>query len=352
VSPHRIGAVARRIVSQFRHDRRSIALLIVAPLVVLSLVGALWGTTQNVTPDVAVATDRTPPVVADRLVASSAIRASKLSFDEAQGLMREGKLDALVWTEGTTLHIQTEGSDPIKNGSTAGAVQRALTETLGSLGPAAPRIELSQLYGGTDYTLLDYLAPVFVALFAFFFIFLLSAVAFLRERTSGTLERLLATPLGRGELVLGYLAGFGVFALAQALVILAFTVFVLNVRYRGNLATIFLVEAVMVVGAVSLGLLVSAAARNELQAVQFVPLVLLPQVFLSGFLVAVDQLPDLLRPLSVVLPLTYANEALRAVMIKGYAVSDPLVLRDIGILALFALVLAGGAVASIRREVA
>jgi len=127
---------------------------------------------------------------------------------------------------------------------------------------------------------------------------------------------------------------------------------VLQVRYRGNLATIFIVEAVLVLGAVSLGLLVSAAARNELQAVQFVPLVLLPQVFLSGLLIPLDQLPDYLRPLSAVLPLTYANEALRAVMIKGFELSDPLVLRDIGVLAIFGLVMAIGAVASIRREVA
>lgn len=351
MSLKRVGAVARRIVAQFRHDRRSIALLVVAPPVVLSLVGALWGTTQNVVPEVAIASDRTPAPIADRIVTSSAIRGSTLTFDAAQARLREGTLDAIVWVEGTTLHIETEGSDPLRNGSSAAALQKALTDALGSLGPAAPKIELTQLYGATDYTLLDYLAPVLIALFAFFFIFMLSAVAFLRERTSGTLERLLATPLGRGELVLGYLVGFGVFALLQAVVILTFTVFVLKVQYRGNLATIFLVEAVMVVGAVSLGLLVSAAARNELQAVQFVPLVLLPQVFLSGFLVALDQLPGLLRPLSYLLPLTYANEALRAVMIKGYALDDPLVLRDIGILTLFALILAIGAVASIRREV-
>jgi ABC-2 type transport system permease protein len=193
---------------------------------------------------------------------------------------------------------------------------------------------------------------VLIAFFAFFFIFLLSAVSFLRERTSGTLERLMATPLRRGELVIGYLAGFSMFALLQALVIIAFTVFVLKVQYRGNLATIFLVEAVMVVGAVSLGLLVSAAARNELQAVQFVPIVLLPQVFLSGLLIPVAQLPDYLRPVSAVLPLTYANEALKAVMIKGLELADPLVLRDIGILFVFGAVMAIGAIASIRREVA
>src|SRR5258708_39580955 len=213
-------------------------------------------------------------------------------------------------------------------------------------------VKVSYLYGGPHYTLLDYLAPTLIAVFAFFFIFLLSAVSFLRERTSGTLERLLATPLTRGELVLGYLGGFALFALLQALVILAFTILVLKVQYRGNLATIFLVEAVLVVGAVSLGLAISAFARNELQAVQFVPLVLLPQVFLSGLLVPVEQLNDVLRPISAILPLTYANEALRSVMVKGYALTDPLILRDIGILAAFAVVMAVGAVLSIRREVA
>ncbi len=150
----------------------------------------------------------------------------------------------------------------------------------------------------------------------------------------------------------GYLAGFAIFALLQALVILAFTVFVLKVQYRGNLATIFIVEAVLVVGAVSLGLAISAFARNELQAVQFVPLILVPQIFLSGLLVPVDQLNDVLRALSTVMPLTYANEALRSVMVKGYALTDPLILRDIGLLAAFAVLMAGAAVGSIRREVA
>lgn len=253
MSPRRVRAVARRVVAQFRRDHRTIGLLLVAPIVVLSLVGSIWG---------------------------------------------------------------------------------------------------ARIIPGTGRTVLDDLAPALVAFFAFFFIFLLAAVAFQRERMSGTLERLLATPLRRGELVAGYLAGFGFFALLQALVILAFTIGVLGIRYRGNVATIFLVEAVLVVGAVSLGLAVSAFARNELQAVQFVPLILLPQVFLSGLLVPVEQLPDLLRPVAAVLPLTYANEALRSVMIDGATLGDTLVLRDLGLLVAFAVLAAAAAVTSIRREVA
>ncbi|HEV8671937.1 MAG TPA: ABC transporter permease [Candidatus Limnocylindria bacterium] len=356
MDPRRVRAVAKRVVLGFRRDRRSLGLLFAAPVVVLSLVGAVWGSATERVPTVVAATDRftLPAPIVDRFVASSAIHGRRGSFDDGLRQLRAGEVDAVVWLEGTTVHIQIEGADPLDSGSIGGAIQKALAEAVtgGNALPGGPAVKIDQLYGGPDYSILDYLAPVLVAFFAFFFIFLLSAVSFLRERTSGTLERLMATPLRRRELVLGYLAGFSFFALLQAIVILVFTVFVLKVHYRGNLATIFIVEAVLVVGAVSLGLLVSAAARNELQAVQFVPIVLLPQVFLSGLLIPVDQLPDYLRPVSAVLPLTYANEALRSVMIKGYELADPLVLRDIGVLVAFGIVMAIGAVASIRREVA
>jgi len=365
VSLRRIAAVAERIALGFRRDRRSLGLLIVAPLVVLSLVGAVWGSTTDVVPTVAIATDRIglPPTfsgrLVDALIDATEIKAHRSTFDQGVQELKDGTSDAVFWIDGVTLHLEIEGSDPLRSGGIGQAVQKALVGALtrsgltnSGLGVAAPSVQIEQLYGGADYTLLDYLAPVLVAFFAFFFIFLLSAVSFLRERTSGTLERLMATPLARAELVIGYLAGFSFFALVQAIVIILFTVFVLRVQYRGNLATIFLVEAVMVVGAVSLGLLVSAAARNELQAVQFVPIVLLPQVFLSGLLIPVSQLPDYLRPFSAILPLTYANEALKAVMIKGFELGDPLVLRDVGILVAFGLVMAVGAVASIRREIA
>jgi ABC-2 type transport system permease protein len=361
VSAKRIAAVAQRIALGFRRDHRSLGLLIVAPLLVLTLVGLLWGSSTTTTPTVALASDRmnlpTPiaPRVVDGLLKSTAIKAHTATYTEGARELRDAKSDAVVWIDGTTLHILIEGSDPLRSGGIAPQVQKAFVEALSALGGAAatpPTVVLDQIYGLSDYTLLDYLAPVLVAFFAFFFIFLLSAVSFLRERTSGTLERLMATPLRRAELVVGYLAGFGVFALLQAVVIILFTVFVLRVHYAGNLATIFIVEAVMVIGAVSLGLLVSAAARNELQAVQFVPVVLLPQVFLSGLFIPVTQLPDYLRPVSALLPLTYANEALKAVMIKGFEIGDPLVLRDIGILLVFGVVMALGAIASIRREVA
>ena len=349
MSLRRAGAVARRIVMGFRRDHRSLGLLFVAPIVVLTLVGALWGSSATSKVRVVSAGDVDPQLF-DAL-RSTEIDLVALDRDAAMGDLKAGRADAMIEFADNAATVTVEGSDPTRTGAIVGQVEAALTHVILDV-PLAAFVKVNYLYGGPSYTLLDYLAPVLIAVFAFFFIFLLSTVSFLRERTSGTLERLLATPLTRGELVLGYLGGFALFALLQALVILAFTVFVLKVQYRGNLATIFVVEAVLVVGAVSLGLAISAFARNELQAVQFVPLVLVPQIFLSGLLVPVDQLNDVLRALSTVIPLTYANEALRSVMVKGFALTDPLILRDIGILAAFAVVMAVAAVMSIRREVA
>ena len=349
MNPLRAGAVARRIVTQFRRDHRSLGLLFVAPIVVLTLVGALWGSPALSKVRVITAGDVDPQIYAALQGTPLELRA--LDREAAIEELKAGRTDAVLEFDPNGAIVTLEGSDPAHTSAIIGSVQGALTELIIGA-PLTSAVKITYLYGGLGYTLLDYLAPVLIALFAFFFIFLLSTVSFLRERTSGTLERLLATPLTRVELVVGYLGGFALFALVQALVILAFTVFVLKVQYRGNLATIFIVEAVLVVGAVSLGLAISAFARNELQAVQFVPLVLLPQVFLSGLLVPVEQLNDVLRPISAVLPLTYANEALRSVMVKGYALTDPLILRDVGILAGFAVAMAIAAVASIRREVA
>ena len=349
MSLRRAGAVARRIVLGFRRDHRTLGLLFVAPIVVLVLVGALWGASTTRTVRVVATGDVNPQLF--EALRGTEIQLTALDRDAALEELKAGRADALIEFGDNQATVTVDGSDPTRTGAIVGQVQAAITHLILDV-PLGAIVKIDYLYGGPAYTLLDYLAPVLIAVFAFFFIFLLSTVSFLRERTSGTLERLLASPLTRGELVLGYLGGFAVFALLQALVILVFTVFVLKVQYRGNLATIFVVEAVLVVGAVSLGLAISAFARNELQAVQFVPLVLLPQIFLSGLLVPVDQLNDVLRAFSVVLPLTYANEALRSVMVKGYALTDPLILKDVGILAAFAVLMAAAAVGSIRREVA
>jgi ABC-2 type transport system permease protein len=194
------------------------------------------------------------------------------------------------------------------------------------------------------------LAPVYIALLAMFFVFLLTCVSFLRERSQGTMERLLATPATRLEIVLGYMLGLGRFALAQVSVILFFTIWALKIHYLGSLWLLVVVVALLALVGVSLGMLASAFARNEFQVVQFIPLLIFPQVLLGGTVWAVEEMPQMLRPFAYLLPLTYANWALRDVMLKGFGLAD--IWPNLLLLCLFVIVLTGLGVLTMRRETA
>jgi ABC-2 type transport system permease protein len=211
-------------------------------------------------------------------------------------------------------------------------------------------VEATYLFGGQEFDTMDYIAPVYIALLALFFVFLLACVAFLRERSQGTMERLLATPATRLEVVLGYMAGLGLFALLQVAVILFFTVWVLKIHYLGSLALLFLIVALLAVVGVSMGIVASVFARTEFQVVQFIPLLIFPQALLGGTFWAVEELPGYLQPVAYVLPLTYGNRALRDVMLKGWGLAEiwPNLLILLGFAALFVAV---GALMT-RREVA
>ena len=198
-------------------------------------------------------------------------------------------------------------------------------------------------------SVLDYIAPALLATLALFFGFLLTGISFPRERSQGTLERLMASPVSRLDIVVGYLCGFLIFALAQTLIILLFTVYVLKVSYYGDLWQIFVFQVVVITGAVSLGIFISTFARNEFQMVQFIPLIILPQVFLCGVIWPVEQMPDYLQWLSAVLPLTYAVDGLRNIMLSGKNLMD--LGFELGVLVGFAVLMSIIAAVTVRRGV-
>lgn len=169
---------------------------------------------------------------------------------------------------------------------------------------------------------LDYIAPALLATLALFFSFLLTGISFLRERSQGTMERLMASPVSRLDMVVGYLLGFFIFALTQTLIVVLFTIYVLDVNYSGDLWQIFIFQIVVIVVAVNLGIFTSTFARNEFQMVQFIPLIIVPQVFLCGVIWPVEQMPDYLQWLSAILPLTYAVDGLRDIMLAGKNLID------------------------------
>jgi ABC-2 type transport system permease protein len=194
----------------------------------------------------------------------------------------------------------------------------------------------------------DRVGLTMLGILPFVVMFLVTSIAMLRERTSGTLERLLTTPLARLDLLLGYGAAFGLAAAAQALVTVTVATTVYDLDVAGSIWLVVLIAVVDAFLGVALGLLASAFARTEFQAVQFMPVVVLPQVFLCGLLIPVDQMAGWLQAISHVLPLTYAVDALQEVG-SSAEVTGTLWL-DVTVVAGAALLALALAAATLRRR--
>jgi len=177
------------------------------------------------------------------------------------------------------------------------------------------------------------LAPALLALIPFIIMFLVTSVTTLRERTSGTLERLLAMPMGKGDFLLGYALAFGLVAAVQSALAVTLSIWALDLDVQGPVWMLMVVAVVDAVLGSALGLFVSAFARTEFQAVQFMPALVVPQILLCGLFVARDDLPPVLHGISNALPLSYAVDAMR----KVSGDTDPAVWGDLGLVAAFAL---------------
>jgi ABC-2 type transport system permease protein len=195
---------------------------------------------------------------------------------------------------------------------------------------------------------LDRFAPEFIGIFPFVIMFIVAAITTQRERARGTLERLMAMPLGKLDLLLGYAIAFGLVACVQVGVVLAISLTWLGVQLPGSIAPLVAVAMLDALLGMSLGLFASAFARTEFQAVQFMPAFVLPQALLCGIVVARSQMTEPLRWLSDVLPMSYAVDAMQQIS-GGSSWSVP-VNRDIGVILGFtAAALIGGALTLRRR---
>lgn len=310
--------VAKRLIKQIAADKRSIGLMFLAPVFVILLL------------DIILSSSASKPVI--DIVSAPRAFIEVLSKDaqvnnvpseqEAIDNLKDQKSDAYVLFSGNTPKITLEGSNPSITGLVMGVIQKNIGQNT-SLRPGMPdnrqsaaKLEIHYLYGSEDMDAFDSLAPLFMGFFIFFFVFLLAGVAFLRERISGTLERVLATPLKRNEIVLGYFLGFGLFVALQTIVIQFFMIYGLKVDMKGSFWLVLFINLILAGQSLALGTLLSSFARNEFQLFQFIPLVIVPQILFSGIFDLRDA-PGWVTALSKVFPLTYGADALKGVMIKG-----------------------------------
>jgi len=380
MSRRRVVALFRRVVSEIRRDRPSLALLFIAPIVITGLVTFILRESQapQVTAVVVNLAGTRGQLVGSALGAALREGGATVSdvADEAAARAaigdRAASVGIVIGTDaatGSSLTITaiTNGLDPSGEASQVSAVGRAVVAAASSAsGTAVPVIRHTTVYGTPTNDPITTFAPAIVGFFAYFFVYILTGVSFLRERTGGTLERLLATPVTRGEVVIGYTLGFGLFATIQVAVLMLWALGSLHVPALGPLPPFsiglgvavngspllaFVVVVLLAVGAVSLGIFLSTFARTELQIIQFIPIVLAPQFLLSGVLFPVSALPSILRPIVAIMPLNYAVDGLRQVFIRGADLGVPALQLDLAVLAIVAAFFAMIAALTIRRDV-
>ena len=204
---------------------------------------------------------------------------------------------------------------------------------------------LAWMFHGTD--VIDQFGPLLVGLFPLLVMFLVTSVATLRERTSGTLERLMTMPIGKGDVVIGYAAAFAVLATIQACVVTGFAVWVCGMDVKGPIGLVVLVAVLDAVLGCALGLGASALARTEFQAVQMMPLVVFPQLIVCGLLMPRDQMPQVLEWISRAFPLTYGLDAMQRLS-AGQGWAD--VWGDVAVVAAFIVGTLAVAATTLRRR--
>lgn len=331
--------VAGRLIRQIAGDKRTLIVMLIAPVLIMTLLFLLLGNGVTKAKIDIVSLDYevsdAMKEVADITLVSTEVEAiERLNNGKSDGYIVDGRYVA-------------EGTDPSETALTKRAFMQYAQEqnTLSmpqQLAQQAQELmktpEVQLYYGSEDYEQFDFLAPSMMGFIIFFLVFLLAGIAFLRERISGTLDRILVSSLRRSHLVAGYFLGFGLFAALQTVVIQLYLVYVLKIHTGNNVLLVLLINLTIAGTSLAMGTLFSAFARNEFQLFQFIPIVIIPQVMFCG-LFNLRETPVFLQYLANIFPLTYGADALRKVMLRGAGFQDVLfdLLVMLGFTALFFL---------------
>ncbi|USS90973.1 ABC transporter permease [Fructilactobacillus carniphilus] len=358
----RVWAVTKRIIIEMLRDKRTIAMMFIAPLFVLTLMNFLF--TSNNNQKATLAVHHVDSTLVKNLPSKHLQIKQIDNQHSAETNIRTHDYAGVLTQQGDKLQLTLQNSDQTKTAlilqglkttqvklkmqaarTTMQKQAQALQQLQGQLGTfmqhAQPQtvsnyqLHTKYLYGSSKSTFFDTLLPIMIGFMVFFFVFLISGVAFLGERTSGTLSRVLATPIRKQEIIIGYIGGYGLFAVLQSILIVCFSIYAFKIQLLGNILNVVLIAVMLALVALTLGLLISTFADSAFQMVQFIPLVVIPQIFFSG-IIPINQMAGWIQPLAKLMPLYYGSQAITDIIQKGVGLST--ILPTVVILALFALV--------------
>ena len=381
-------AFSRRALLQFRHDRRTFAFILVMPLLMILIFGYTFGGDVKDIAIEVVVNDTGIPVGLSPVLPNGLFLAQKITdhFNtdtffihtntnsvKAQHIVHEGKAwSAIIFPANFTenflttittqdmslspkIEIYIDGSNP----TIAATVIKEITQSVQLTLKGLESLNISQIetpisieqvytYGGGDTRFIDYFAPGVICFAIMMVTTMITIILFVNERRNGTLQRLLASPASESEIVVGYALAFAVIGVIQSIVVLIAAILLFDISIVGNIFLALIVILLLAFGHQGLGILLSAGAKNELQAIQFVPLILFPSILLAGLFWPIESIPSYLQPLSYIIPLRYGIDAERSIMLRGWGIGE--IWIDIVVLVLFALLTLSASVLLLKRK--
>ena len=352
-------AIAKKVMKELFRDKRTLAMMFVAPVFIMWLMNLMFSASTTV--NVKLATQDLPTSLVTKMDDLDHVSVQTYNdIDQAKKDLTDEKVDAVISYKNGDYQVDYANTDASKtalirqvlrmsiasegSNQLMARVKQALPQL--NLEVKAPEIKESYQYGDENTNLLTSMIPVLIGFVVFFFVFLISGMALLKERTSGTLERLLATPVKRSEIVYGYMLSYGLVAILQTAVVALAAIWLLDVEVVGNLLNVIIVNVVLALVALAFGILLSTLTKSEFQMMQFIPLVIMPQLFFSG-IIPLSSMGDWAQTVGKFMPLTYSGDAMSQIILYGRGIGD--VLPNIGVLLIFLVILTILNIVGLRR---
>lgn len=352
-------AIAKKVIKELLRDKRTLAMMFVAPVFIMWLMNLMFSASTTV--NVKLATQDLPTGLVTKMDELDHVDIETYQdLDQAKKALADEKVDAVISYKDGEYQVDYANTDASKTTMTRQVLRTSIvsedTDQLLSrvkqalpqlkLDAKAPEIKESYQYGDKNTGFFARMIPILIGFVVFFFVFLISGMALLKERTSGTLDRLLATPVKRSEIVYGYMLSYGIIAIFQTAVVVLAAIWLLDVEVVGNILNVIIVNVVLALVALAFGILLSTLAKSEFQMMQFIPLVIMPQLFFSG-IIPLSSMGEWAPTVGKFLPLTYSGDAISQIILYGHNLGD--ILSNLGVLMVFLIILTILNIVGLRR---